>query len=202
MIDFGGIVARNRATFYNFATGKPDSQLSGYISKGCTCAYLSFVFSQPTNDFLNAIITVYSILVGFSFNILFYLLSSGRLTFLNKGEVSIEDDLMVERLNKLSTELFDNVSYFNLLSVAVLLTALISFLFDAQFSGFTIPIDLESHTLEMLQRILDWLLRISEWVYSALLYFLIIESIYSFIRTVGRVGFYFEKRLKIANKEG
>jgi hypothetical protein len=132
-----------------------------------------------------------AILVGFSFNVLFYLVAN-RLTTPTRFE-SIEHELRFERLSKLSDEVFDNVTYFNLVAICAALAALALLLVGSESCDAhlrRIAIFLAAH-VPISREALSW----AKWAVSALglsaLVFLLTESIYTFLRAVGRVRFYF-----------
>jgi hypothetical protein len=134
---------------------------------------------------------------------MFFLISGSLPTGGEDG--SIEAGLKKKKLARLAKELFYNVSYFNFVALISVLLALLMLLpnidsdalaeltksqsglgfwpeerWKSIFSGFSI-----------------WLLSAFEF----LLYAALIESLTSFARTVGRVSFYFERRLQIENQK-
>lgn len=189
------IVKKNRATFYNYSTGDKSNILLSYFLKSFIAVCFASLFIIPSNNFLNATLTISAILLGFSFNVLFYLLSSNKL-FIDEEDDSIEIKLKKEKVNKLSDELFYNVSYFNIITLLVIVTALIFFLFDSGLSYFILYLN----ELELIRSLKPYLAYISSavlWFYRVLFYFLIIESFYSFGRAIGRMSFYFQKKIEL-----
>ncbi len=117
------IVRNNQETYYNFSTGRPYAVWPSVMLKFFFSCLLSLFFTNMSAGFAEATVTVYSILIGFSFNVLFYLLSSNKLKII-PNEVFLENKVKINKLNKLANELFFNVSYFNFISVIVLVLAL------------------------------------------------------------------------------
>lgn len=193
------IVKKNRATFYNYSTGDKSNILLSYFLKSFIAVFFASLFIIPSNNFLNATLTISAILLGFSFNVLFYLLSSNKL-FIDEEDDSIEIKLKKEKINKLSNELFYNVSYFNIITLLVILTALIFFLFDTGFSYFVLylsELELIRSLLCNLKPYTSYISSTVLWFYRVLFYFLIIESFYSFGRAIGRMSFYFQKKIEL-----
>ena len=100
----------------------------------------------------------------------------------------------------MSNELFYNVSYFNIITLLVILTALIFFLFDTGFSYFVLylsELELIRSLLCNLKPYTSYISSTVLWFYRVLFYFLIIESFYSFGRAIGRMSFYFQKKIEL-----
>jgi hypothetical protein len=137
---------------------------------------------------------VHAILLGFSFNVLFYFLANDKLRAGETGS-SIEKKIIITKLNKLSEEIFYNVSYFNIVALFVIAVALLYLLFDSNneeiflyFKGYP--------------KINTCLIGIGSaffWLYNALFYFLIVESLSSFGRNITRVSYYFQKIIELKN---
>lgn len=162
----------------------------------------ALIFSVITEDMIDAILVIYSILIGFSFNILFYLLSMNRLS--HEENESIERELKVKKLNKLKEELFHNVSYFNIISISLILLAIILlFFYPYDFETLSQSRMLENFFNQTLESSFDWRYHIDlavsviKTLFRAVFYYVLIESFYSFLRTTGRVTFYFEEKLAL-----
>lgn len=194
MFNIRSIIRNNNATFYNYRTGIrfsiwPRVILFSVIS--LSAALLKFFDSA---EFLGAVLAVESILVGFSFSVLFFLLGNIR------GEVrnheSIEDEVTEKKLRILSKEIFFNVSYFNLVTVMVVLLCLILLIPDEKFRSLDFPYDIHPSIRSALNSIWDIFKFFGLAIWS-LFSFLLLESMYTFVRTVGRVTFYFDRTLEL-----
>ncbi len=185
------IVRRDAATYYEY-----DS--NNRVGRGKTLGVFAIfavlvgaAVGDASNDFLAGALSAEAILVGFSFNVLFYLVAN-RLTK-PATYASIEHELRFERLSKLSDEVFDNVTYFNLVAISSAIAALALLLIGSD--GFNANLHKIAAFLECRTRItreaLSWANSIVRSIGLAVLVFLLAESIYTFLRAVGRVRFYF-----------
>ena len=84
---------------------------------------LTSLLKPIESDVIGSILTVQSILMGFSFSVLFFLMSGNNRQ--SKDDEAIETKNKIRRLNKLSKELFFNVSYFNFLAIFSVLFSLV-----------------------------------------------------------------------------
>lgn len=182
MSSFLDIITRNRRTFYNFETRQLIPQNRANIFKTVAALAAAFLFSQIDRDFIEAIITVFAILVGFTFSILFYLLSLKSIVA--EQDASLEKKARIEKLNILAKELFYNISYFNLLAVSLVFICFCYYVAKCanSFSFF--------HGLSV--ETLGWLFNI----YAFLLYLVLIESGFSLFRTIGRVNYLFSQQFR------
>ena len=195
------IAKHNRKTFYDFSNGEELPVWQSYVIKIIISSILAIVFCNISKDFLNAILTIYAILIGFSFNIVFYLLSINK-TNPDLIKDSLERQNKIEKINKLTDELFYNVSYFNIISILVTITALLFFLADSQNSElwtYFEDIEIIKELIVKWHSSLHYTKIFAILIYKALFYFVIIESMGSFLRTIGRVNFYFQEKLKLQN---
>lgn len=199
MFNIREIIRHNRATYYNFSTGRSTSLLLPYATKFLLAFLMAYLFANIQKDFLNVVITIYAILIGFSFNILFYLLSINKIR-INLENDSLETQIRIEKTNKLADELFYNVSYFNISSICVIITTLLFFLFESRGSNFLAHIEnwptLGSY-LESLEPYLTAVMQFFTWGYRVFFYLLLLESLDCFLRTIGRVSFYFQEKIKL-----
>lgn len=194
------IVKRDNASYYNYRTKVQISRKPIIIAFCIISILLAILTGVPSNDFLSGALSAQSILVGFSFNVLFYLAANRLVNPLHFK--SIEHELRFSRLLKLSDEIFDNVSYFNVVAVASVFLCLILLLTDSESFGVSVQI-FGSHLPEFLKlndSILYWIENGARVVTSASLLFALMESLLTFVRAVGRVGFYFSL-LKIMNDD-
>lgn len=197
MSNFRGIIRNHNATFYDYDTGEQKSVWLRYLLVALSSIVLVVIFNRVPSEMLGALLTVQSILIGFSFSVMFFLLSGSLPTIVENG--SIETSLKKEKLERLAKELFYNVSYFNVIAlVSVFLSllmllpninvdALVEWIIQNSFLSFWT----ETSWRLFFGRLTGWLIPALEFI----LYAALIESLTSFARTVGRVSFYFERRL-------
>jgi hypothetical protein len=199
MANLKNIISKNNKTFYDYQTEKVQSIAPRLAFTGAVSILLAVMFSAIDDSFVNAVLTVQSILVGFSFSVLFFLLSSAEIKSVTEG--SIEQKQKVKKLRTLSEELFYNVSYYNLVAISSVLVALLYLLPDMDRSSKipTMVLDLVT-SMAGSQDVLSWFSSIGTWVEVAvrfILYFLVIEGMYTFWRTVRRVSFFFAEKLSL-----
>jgi len=190
-------IKNNRKTHYNFRTDKPLPVWRWYVFCTLISATIPILIPEDISKFVESVITAQSILVGFSFSVLFFLLSE---KVDNKDEGSIEKEIKSKKLNTLSRELFYNVSYFNLTALLCLCFSLIIILHpyiniykinDIIDTRKIIPISQHttiSETIQILTTTLKYIIR-------TLFCFTLIESIHTFARTIRRAIYYFEKTI-------
>lgn len=195
------IAQRHWDTFYDYDTGvrKP-------VWKRTFCAIavslaVALLIEEIGSDAIAALLTVQSILIGFSFSVLFFLLS-GSAPVVDKS--SIEQYLSAKKLTRLSNELFYNVSYFNIVATFSVVVALLLLLPGIDKSLVLAVASEFEGGLGIVRDQREWVLACFSWISEVLnfvLIFLFLESTASFIRTISRVSFFFEKRLKQQNGE-
>lgn len=184
------IIIRNQETFYNFDTKERRPTWRRLALTVLVAVALAVGFQEQSAEFLTAVLSAQSILVGFSFSVMFYILNGTEIII--EGD-SLEAELRNERLTQLGKELFYNVSYFNLVAVACVIAALLLLAgmdYDGPISSIRSQWFFGSLGSDM-QRISSL---VRPFLYGVF-YFLLVESIYTFIRTTTRVTFYFERRL-------
>ena len=203
MINLKQIITKNHETYYNYNTRERISQKKRIFLQCVLAIILTLLFGQIKNDLLNSVLTIYSILIGFSFSILFYLLGSNRrdinaiqddasnIDSKNKEQaICLEDLNKSEKLQNLTTELFYNVSHFNLVSVLIILFSLIFIII--QSNG---PLEL-TFIIELIVKYeladtLKYIFQLLRYLFISLFFALLIESIYSFVRIIDRINYLF-----------
>ena len=199
MANLKNIIRKNNDTFYDYQTEKAQSIAPRLAITGAVSILLAVIFSAIDDSFVNAVLTVQSILVGFSFSVLFFLLSGAEIKSVTEG--SIEQKQKVKKLKTLSEELFYNVSYYNLVAISSVLVALLYLLPDMDQNAKipTMVLDLltsvtgSQDVLSLFSSVAAWI----EVVDRFGLYFLVIEGMYTFWRTVRRVSFFFAEKLSL-----
>ncbi len=198
MSNFQDIIRNHNATYYDYDTGDQKPVWLRYVLVALGSIGLVLIFETVPSEMLGALLTVQSILIGFSFSVMFFLLSGSLPTISDNG--SIEAGLKKEKLTRLARELFYNVSYFNVIAlVSVLLSLLlllpsidVDALVDWIKKRSVLAFWAEATWRSFFVTLIDWLKPALEFM----LYATLLESLTSFARTVGRVSFYFERRLK------
>lgn len=200
MFSIFDIVRRDAATYYNYDTNNRVGRSKTIAVFATFAVFFGVVVGESSSDFLAGALSAEAILVGFSFNVLFYLVAN-RLTK-PATYASLEHELRFARLSKLSDEVFDNVTYFNLVAIGSAVAALALLLIGSEeFSANLHKIGdfIESRT-RITGEALSWADCIARVIGLAVLIFLLAESIYTFLRAVGRVRFYFSM-LKTMNDD-
>lgn len=210
MFNISQILRDNNSTFYDFRTENPQSRLVFWIFTVFTSVILAVILKYPSNEFLNAIITTQSILAGFGFNVMFFLLSGSNTIEnqdahrLDNDNRSLEERNLDQKLEKLSQEIFWNISYFNLISVLSVFVALVALIPNFSTDFLTTLCRL----LPLLPTGFDaYFFHAQEWIgfvfvssIKACIYIFSIECIYTFIRTISRINYYFRKKLDKATR--
>lgn len=191
MFSIRDIIRRDTATYYEYGAENRVGRGKTFFLFAALSIFVGAIVGEASNDFLAGALSAEAILVGFSFNVLFYLVAN-RLTK-PASYADIAHELRFERLSKLSDEVFDNVTYFNLVAIGSAVAALALLLIGSD--GFNANLHKIAAFLECRTRItreaLSWANCIGRALALTVLIFLLTESIYTFLRAVGRVRFYF-----------
>lgn len=199
MINVFDIIKRNNSTFYDNRSNRRQSVVPRMLLFAFVALIVAWVLGTPSDAVVSAVITVQSILVGFGFSVLFFLVSSEREN--ESDTTSLEDGTRRKRLNVLSDELFFNISYYNITTFLSMLLALL-FAFDlsgiASFSSsvsgrLSIPDSYASYS--------QGLLNLAHRTLITVFFFMLFESVYTFYRIVIRVNFYFDQKRKIKSQK-
>ena len=194
-----GIIKRNNSTFYDNRSDRRVSVFPRILLLVALGLLLSWVLGTPSDEVVSSVITVQSILVGFGFSVLFFLVSSAKED--PSVSASIENKLRKERLNKLSDELFFNISYYNVTTFFSLLLALL-FAFDiAPMKQISLVFINNFSFFETIKGNLETFVKYLHHTLIAILYFILLESIFTFYRIVVRVNFYFDQKRKLTSTE-
>ena len=187
------IIKKNNETFYDYRSNQP-VRIRGRIICISIAAFLFAIFVRgELEPFLTGVLTVQAILIGFSFSVLFFLITEKGEP--DEREVAIEDQLKKDRLAKLSEELFHNISYFNLCAMASLVLAVLFLLPNISDQVRTVASMFRPEFGEAAGALYEVGRPIGAGALLFMLGFLVIESGYTFARTVGRVNYLFEQRL-------
>lgn len=196
MFELWKIVEENRATFYDYSTNVRHNLWRSRIVKFLTAAVASFLFSKMSEQFLGAVLTVYSILIGFSFNVLFQLISFDGVR--KAAGQSLETEAKLDRLQMLSNELFYNVSYFNVISIILVIFTLCYFLVYLPQPSAVYA--LAQSIISVSERVQEWFtctMAVGKFMIRVGFYFLLFESVYSFLRTISRLSHFFKLKMDL-----
>lgn len=185
------IVRRDAETYYEYGTNSRLGRWKTLCAFAVFSLFIALIVGNASDNFLSGALAAQAILVGFSFNVLFYLVAN-RLTKPPTFS-SPEHELRFERLSKLSDEVFDNVTYFNLVAISSAVVSLLLLLMGS---------DNLNANLYKIRGVFEAITGVSGEVLSyakygsrllglTFLMFLLSESVYTFLRAVGRVRFYF-----------
>ena len=192
MVNFREIVKSNERTFYDHSVGEHALTGSYQWRKLISAFFLALVFSNLVTGFLDIVLSVYAILTGFGFNILFYLLNYQSK---EDGE-SLEKQIITEKVNKLTKELFFNVAYFNLVSVLLIILCMCFYILDSADNGI-LSLALEYFDKldlpDFFEKNFNYLEVGVKFSYGFFFYYLLIESMCTFIRITARAFYMFQK---------
>ncbi|MFG6602253.1 MULTISPECIES: hypothetical protein [unclassified Sulfitobacter] len=194
------IVRRNNDTFYDNRSNRRKSVVPRMLSFLAASLIFAWVLGTPSDAAVSAVITVQSILVGFGFSVLFFLVSSEREKELEAD--SLEDEARRKRLNVLSDELFFNISYYN---VTTFLSVLLALLFAFNASGLTTFTNSAFNTFLSQNNSLEIFrpyLGLAHRLLISVFFFVLIESVFTFYRIVIRVNFFFDQKRKVNAQKG
>ncbi len=201
MFSVRSIIAENNKTFYEYNSNRPVSIRRRLVLTGLLSAVTGFYLDRDFKDFLNGVITVQAILIGFSFSVMFFLMSAaaaragGQDNDAGKGK-PLEDELRDEKLEKLSSEIFHNVAYFNLVAMACLAVALMILLPNNSDVAWNFLKYLKIETSAFVEKPYGVFLLVAQPAVRAVFLFLLFESAFTFARTTGRVNYLFAKNLE------
>ncbi len=189
MFDPVAVIKRNSETFYNYKTEEPRTQRYRLGAEIVLAALLTTAFQDNLSTFITAVTAVQAIVLGFAFNVMFFLMSDAPPS---QTYESIEDKLRTSHVFKLKRELFYNISYFILVAMASLLLAFLLLMPSGWgiIGHVMIPLPLSklARSVGRWTQITAFLLILLGFYASTL------ESAVSFVRVVGRVNFLFERK--------
>ena len=184
------IIKNNSATFYDYSSNVTYS-IRGRLICFFVMGLLLAVLTGDLSSLVNSILTVLAILLGFSFNVMIFLTGNYRSFSTSKKDPStelhaLEEMNTSERLQVLVKEIFYNVVYFNLVTLICLIICL----------GQITPINVD--TLYKLftyfeMDTLNNMIKYFSYTYKALLFFCLIESMFTFARISRRINYLFQK---------
>ncbi|WP_431562970.1 hypothetical protein [Sphingopyxis sp.] len=162
----------------------------------CLASFVAaIVCPEVSESLLAGVLAVQSILLGFTVNVMFFLLGNREKETLDG--TSIEAKVRSKRLRDLYHELFYNVSYFNLIAVASIIVATGLLLPTPEVPGFL-------RGLSPVEAYVQWLGTskvpavangIARGGAMFVFYAISIEVVFSIARVIGRTSFYFERKM-------
>lgn len=199
MLNLYDLFKKNAETFYSIHQDGSKSYENikiRYFLIFSAALIMASISSAFNDNIMMGIITVESIIMGFSFNVMVYIASQDSL----KEDVSKyrENRKKAENLNQLSDEIFYNISYFINISLVCII-----------ISVFWISVKSDSTITKM---ILELFIVISDtknniyipcaistfnWIWKLALFATTLESLLVFYRLVRRVTFHFQERKKL-----
>ncbi|TJV41887.1 MAG: hypothetical protein E5Y02_16555 [Mesorhizobium sp.] len=192
------IVSDNNKTFYDYRTGKRQNISWRIFLAIIVSVVLALIVNSDDGTFVEAIITLFAILIGFSFSVMFYLVSAPQDA--RETGLSLERQVMQAKLSDLSKEIFQNISYFNLVSV-ICLTIAITIIMSVDRGRvaeyFSCIEEMLRGIISILPQTVGKIMLWAKFVQESVFYFLMIESAYTFSRVVIRVNYMFEEKLRL-----
>lgn len=181
MLDVPNIIKRDRETYYDAVSGDLTSVWPRRVTALAIAVLITFWTTNPDVEFLGVLVSALSIITGFCFGVQFILVDRN---YIAKEKIdNIEDRILQERVKNLSKELFDNIAYFNLLSISgVVVSSILLLKADVEH------VNLYFDVIDL--RIINNLFSLS---LSAFLFFVLVEALCSFWRLLGRINYLFQK---------
>lgn len=180
-IKFDQIIRKNIETYYRFDNGVRLNIWPRYFAIFFVSGVLSYVCTNISGNLLQTIVSALAILVGFSFTVQFFLFKPDVFEFDNE---SLEDLSKFKRLKKLSVEIFDNVSYFNMICfLGICLCVLLLIEIDSSVWPLNI---ISRQTFNSMQNAISGFAKF-------LLFFACVEAVMTFLRLLGRINFLFQQ---------
>lgn len=195
MFNVSSIIKNNASTFYDFDSLERRSQMPRFITTAIVAIAAATFLTDISDNLLAGFLAVQSILLGFTVNVMFFLLGNRDAREIKPA--SIEGRLRAKRLRTLYHELFYNVSYFNLVAIASIIVAAMLLLPGFSAPDFVVGW-LSSSKTPLLHDVSIIAASVGRFLHVAatfLFFFLAIEVVFSISRVVGRTSFYFERRL-------
>lgn len=189
MYEFKKIFSSHFATFYNYNTNIKKSQKIKYITLIIISIFAAALFPYFNKDFLSSIIGVFSILIGFTLNILFFLIPK-PLFEEHEANFSKVQKLKIKKMNILQREIITNVLYFNLISLVIVSLATIFIITSSTPFG-KLEI-LDKNILPTISQLTAFLIQLPV---VSFYYFILLEAFMNLYRLVSRVSFFFRERL-------
>ena len=196
MASIASIIAENNATFFDLKKKKRVRIWPRISSFVVASLILALLLTDKLTDFVNSINTVASILLGFGFSVLFYI--AGTKAEEIPDNAYLEQKNKLDLINKLSKELFHNVSYFVAAASASLAFGMLVIAPEAQ--GAWIPFSSHPYYIQLSGYVTPYTWWINA-IIRCVFFFLVIEAGYTFARIVGRVNLLFEKKIDASKRK-
>lgn len=167
----------------------------------------AFFFYKIPDSFLAGFVAFQSILLGFTFNVMFFLVSKQKEE--KTSDLSIEAEIRATLLSTLYHELFYNISYFNLIALFSIVISLVLLLPQPSFPEYFVGLYMRHkllYELISLKPVLEtfsaihFIFLMVRLIATAIFYSISIEIVFSIFRVISRTSFYFEKKIDAVNK--
>ncbi len=191
MYDLADLLREHRSTYYEYSSGELRPFWRPKLVQLLVAVTVAFFFHDISDSLLQALLAVYSILIGFSFSVLFHLISQPASTSTETSHHH-ETELRKERLVKLHQEIFYNVSFFVICSLIIVASVVAYYV----LSGISVRFYAIGAPSEYVCSAFFTLRAVSVFVFTAVLYFLLLETGFAFTRIVQRVIFYFNQKIE------
>lgn len=197
MFSLVDIWKENFRTYYNYKTGE---RTSLFVRNSLILLFsfvAAFFLTTNTQDLIEQIITVQAVLCGFSFNILFFLLSND--TRITTTERSLETEIRIKKIKKLSEEIFYNVSYYSMISVLSLIFLILVYLNkikpDEILEFSPVSWTIKKFDFTSPDVFIKIFIEITAYTLRAITIGLLIESFVTFLRVTHRMFFLFREKI-------
>lgn len=197
MISIRDIIRENSETFFDHRLNQRQSILFRLIAQIALALILAILFYRGIAPFLGGVITIQAILIGFSFSVMFFLVSSRSMQSeqVPAQNISIEEALKREHAIKVAEQIFSNIAYFNLICLFSLSVSLILMLPPISLSSYW-WMNIVRPKMMLLSEVFHWAGYVVWVLIVWLFYFLVIESAFTFLRITGRINFLFSQKIR------
>jgi len=202
MYNIISIVRKNNETFFDHRADRHIPQRYRYVMQLLFAILLSIITFETIESSLSSIVTFLSILLGFSFSVLFFIVSSERAR--TSGLESLEEKERSNKLNSISDEIFYNISYLSIISVlSITLGLIISISISISLNSlYRISENFSQHyndeVIDSIHNIISNGAEILFLLIKSFFFFLLIEVVFTFIRIIIRIMAFFERRMRQA----
>lgn len=195
MYELFGIIKGHFKTFYDYRSKEPENLLFRYSILLLLSALFAFIFPYFNKDFLSSVIGVFSILIGFTLNVLFYLISK---PLFEKVEPSLDRTLKLKfnKMQTLQNEIISNVLYFNLVSLFVVSISVLFLTTSSVKFGYIeiIEWNIFEYFTKNYDNIIITGVKYFQLMAALFYYFLLSEVFMNLFRLVSRVSFLFREK--------
>ena len=200
MSEFKNIVDNHFQTFYNYNTNIKTRHVKRYALLLILSILVALLFPFFSNDFLNSVVGVFSIMIGFTLNVLFLLIAK---PLVESGEAPSSRELVLKakKIKKLQDEIISNVLYFNVVALTIVALAVLFLITSRLPLG---ELNVFGYSIFNINGKVDYryfkiAFCVIQIIVVSLYYLMVFEAIYNLYRLVTRVSFLFRRKLQIEN---